>query len=475
MATETGGAFLYMGIAERVDPGSPIYYLVTHPETGTLLLAGTLTAIADIEMSQALRIDPLDGPADADVEIPGSKSYTNRALIIAALAAGSSRLSGALFSDDTDCMAAALATLGVPIDADSEDASFTVRGEGGRIPTERAELHIGNSGTAARFLTAFVSLGHGTFTLDGVARMRQRPIQDLLDGLRNLGVRVHSKLGNGCPPIVVEAEGIRGGRTSMGGGQSSQYFTALLLVAAYAQQDVHIEVVGDLVSKPYIDITIGIMREFGVEVHNENYEAFHVVSGQRYEARSYHVEPDASNASYFLAAAALTGGRVRITGLTRRSAQGDVRFVDLLARMGCRVREYPNAIEVLGTRKLAGIEADLNATPDIVQTLCALAPFASGPVTVHNVANLRLKETDRIAALETELRKLGVKVKTWEDGLTVHPADRILPAALDTYDDHRMAMSLALIGLAAPGITINNPQCVSKTFPAYFERLQMLR
>ncbi len=414
------------------------------------------------------------GPVDADVEIPGSKSYTNRALIVAALAEGTSRLSGALFSDDTDCMAAALATLGVAIDAEPEGSSFTVRGAGGRIPIERAELHIGNSGTSARFLTAYVSLGRGSFTLDGVDRMRQRPIQDLLDGLHHLGVCARSKLGNGCPPVVVEADGVRGGRTSMGGGRSSQFFTALLLVAPYAQQDVHIEVIGDLVSKPYVDITIGIMSEFGVEVHNEDYGAFHVACGQRYKARSYNVEPDASNASYFLAAAALTGGRVRVSGLTRRSAQGDVRFVDVLERMGCRVLEYPDAIEVRGPRQLAGVDVDLNATPDLVQTLCALAPFASGPITVRNVANLRLKETDRIAALETELHKLGVEVRTWEDGLTVHPAERVRAAELDTYDDHRMAMSLALIGLATPGIVINDPQCVSKTFPTYFECLQKL-
>ncbi|MDP6776664.1 MAG: 3-phosphoshikimate 1-carboxyvinyltransferase [Candidatus Latescibacteria bacterium] len=426
-------------------------------------------------MSQTLRIDPLDGPVDADVQIPGSKSYTNRALIIAALAEGTSRLSGALFSDDTDCMAAALATLGVEIDADPERESFTVCGAGGRIPIGRADLDTGNSGTSARFLTAYVSLGDGSFMLDGLPRMRERPIQDLLDGLGSLGVNARSKLGNGCPPVVVEADGLKGGRTSMAGSHSSQYFTALLLVAPYAREDICIEVLGDLVSKPYVDITIGIMHEFGVEVHNESYRSFHVASGQRYAARDYTVEPDASNASYFLAAAALTGGRVRVSGLTRRSAQGDVRFVDLLERMGCQTCEYADSIEVRGPRQLSGIEADLNDTPDLVQTMCALAPFASSPVTVRNVANLRLKETDRIAALEAELRKLGVETHTREDGLTVHPAERILPAELDTYDDHRMAMSLALVGLVAPGIVLRDPQCVGKTFPTYFELLEKLR
>ncbi len=423
-------------------------------------------------MPETLEIRPLTGPVDAEVVVPGSKSYTNRALLIAALADGESQLSDVLFSDDTYHMVEALKTLGITVQAD--EAAFTVAGTGGRIPVQQAHLSIGNSGTTARFLTAYLGLGRGTYTLDGVPRMRQRPIQDLLDGLRLLGVDARSRQGNGCPPLTVEAAGIKGGRTFMAGHRSSQYFTALLLVAPYAEKDVEIRVRGDLVSKPYIDVTLDIMHDFGVEVLNDGYNTFHVRAGQRYRPRSYRVEPDASNASYFFAAAALTGGRIKVRGLTAESAQGDVGFVDILERMGCRVQKAPDGIEVHGPQKLDGIEIDMNSMPDVVQTLCAIAPFASGPVTVRNVANLRIKETDRIAALSAELRKLGVRVETRHDGLTVHPADQILPAELETYDDHRMAMSLALVGLAAPGIAIRDPKCVNKTFSTYFEALETL-
>ena len=422
-----------------------------------------------------LEIQPLDAPVDADVDIPGSKSYTNRALLIAALANGESRLTGALFSDDTRHMAGSLRTLGVGVKGDRAACAFTVAGTGGRIPVPEADLFIGNSGTSARFLTAYLGLGQGTYTLDGNPRMRQRPIQDLLDGLRTLGVDVSSKEDTGCPPVLVNASGIRGGRATMPGDRSSQYFTALLQVAPYAGQDVEICVQGDLVSKPYIDITLDIMHDFGVEVDNDSYHTFRVRAGQRYRPQHYRVEPDASNASYFFAAAALTGGRVKVRSLTGSSAQGDVGFVDILERMGCTVRKDTDGIEVRGPQKLAGIDVDLNGMTDTVQTLCAVAPFASGPVTVRNVAHMRIKETDRIAALETELGKLGARVAARPDGLTIHPPDRIRPAELDTYDDHRMAMSLSLVGLAAPGIVIRDPDCVNKTFPTYFEVLNRLR
>lgn len=426
-------------------------------------------------MSNALEIRPLDRPANADVVVPGSKSITNRALLIAALANGVSHISNALFSDDTQVMAGALKALGISLESDRDACAFTVAGTGGHIPADRADLFVGNSGTAARFLTAYLGLGYGTYALDGVPRMRERPIQDLLDGLRPLGVDVHCRNEDGCPPVLVVASGIKGGRTAMPGDRSSQYFTALLLVAPYAEHDVEIRVLGDLVSKPYIHLTIHTMQAFGVDVLNDAYNTFRVRSGQRYRAQRYQVEPDASNASYFFAAAALTGGRIKVCGLTAASAQGDVGFVDVLEKMGCRVVKTPDGIQVHGPRQLAGIDIDLNAMPDVVQTLCALAPFASSPVTVRNVANMRIKETDRIAALAAELRKLGVQVTARDDGLTVYPAACIRPAHLDTYDDHRMAMSLSLIGLVAPGIVIRNPECVVKTFPTYFQVLETLR
>ncbi len=422
---------------------------------------------------KTLEIQPMTAPVDADIAIPGSKSITNRVLLIAALADGVSHLNNALMSDDTRYMANALRDLGIRVEA--SEAAFRVYGTGGLIPADHAKLHIGNSGTSARFLAAYLGLGTGTYTIDGAERMRERPIQDLLDGLTPLGVTARCEGKDGlCPPALIVASGFKGGRTTMKGNKSSQYFTALLQVASYAQTDVEIHVKGDLVSKPYIDLTIAVMRDFGIEVTNNNYRSFTVRAGQRYHSRTYQIEPDASNASYFFAAAALTRGRVRVHNLTAQSIQGDIGFVDILSQMGCDVSKDPEGIEVRGTGRLSGLDIDMNATPDIVPTLCAIAPFASAPISIHNVAVLRIHETDRIAALKTELNTLGVRVDTRTDGLTVYPADHIQPTALDTYDDHRMAMSLSLIGLKIPGIVINDPDCVNKTFPTYFDVLNAL-
>ena len=423
-----------------------------------------------------LKIHPLTRPVDAVIAVPGSKSITNRALLIAAMASGQTQLSGALFSDDTRYMAGALRTLGIDVLANEATASFVVSGTGGQIPAKQAELFVGNSGTTARFLSAFLGLGNGTFVVDGNDRMRERPIQDLVDGLRPIGVRAQCEgKDNVCPPVMVVGSGIRGGRTVMAGDKSSQYFTALLLVAAYAKEDVEIVVEGDLVSKPYIDLTAGVMHDFGVDVENEDYKVLRVKAGQRYSARDYAIEPDASNASYFFAAAAVTGGRVKVQNLTKQSIQGDIGFVDVLAKMGCDVTVEADGIVVQGPEKLRGVDVDMNAISDVVQTLCGIAPFASEPVHVRNVAHMRIKETDRIDALVTELQKLGVRVDMREDGLTVYPADHIQPATLDTYDDHRMAMSLSLVGLKTPGVVINDPACVNKTFPTYFDVLETLR
>ena len=423
----------------------------------------------------SIKIRPLTRPLDAVVTVPGSKSITNRALLIAAMAAGESHLFEALFSDDTRYMAGALQKLGIEVIADEQNASFRVIGRGGQIPVTHADLFAGNSGTTARFLTAFLGLGHGTYVVDGNDRMRERPIQDLIEGLGPLGVQARCEgKDNRCPPVMVVSKGIAGGRTIMAGDKSSQYFTALLLVASYAQNDVEIRVDGDLVSKPYIDLTAGVMRDFGVVMVNEDYVTLRVRAGQRYQPRAYTIEPDASNASYFYAAAAVTGGRVRVRNLNRRSNQGDIGFVDLLERMGCRVADRGGEITVQGPAQLSGIDVDMNHMPDVVQTLCAIAPFARGPVVVRNVANMRIKETDRIAALVTELQKLGVRVDMRDDGLTVYPASEICPAELDTYEDHRMAMSLALVGLKVPGIVIRDPACVNKSFPTFFDVLETL-
>ena len=428
-------------------------------------MSGTAEPISD-----SLEIRPLARPVDADVTLPGSKSYTNRALILAALADGRSAVSSALFSDDTRYMADCLRRLEIDVDEREAEATFVVEGCGGRIPATHADLFVGNSGTTARFITAMLALGHGTYVVDGVERMRQRPIGPLIDALNHLGVRVESLQHDGCPPLRVSTDGLVGGDVSVDGNTSSQYFSALLMVAPLTRDGMTIRVVGDLVSKPYIDLTSASMRAFGAEFRNDHYRSFTVDSGQSYRAADYVVEPDASAASYFFALAAATGGRVRVLNLGSDSAQGDVHFVDVLEKMGCDVIRSQDWIEVHGPDRLTGVDVDMNAISDTVQTLAAIAPLASSPVTIRNVGHIRHKETDRLTAVATELSRLNVRVDVHEDGLTVYPSS-IKPAWIETYDDHRMAMSFAILGKTMPGIVIKDPGCVSKTFPDFFERL----
>lgn len=418
---------------------------------------------------------PVSGPVTGVARVPGSKSITNRALLVAALAKGRSELTGALFSDDTRYMAAALGELGIPIEADAAGARFVVTGGDGTFPARNADLFVGNSGTTMRFLTAALTLGHGTFRIDGVSRMRQRPIAPLLAALNALGGDARSETG--CPPVSVRANGLRGGRTAMAGDQSSQFFTGLLLAAPYAREGVTVDVAGELVSKPYLVITAQVMRDFGVEVSLDqaDWRTFAVAPGQRYAGRAYRIEPDASNASYFFAAAAVTGGRVRVEGLGRGSAQGDLGFVRVLERMGATVSVTDAFTEVIGPAggALRGIDVDMNAISDTAQTLAAIAPFASGTTTMRGIAHNRVKETDRIGAVATELRKLGQRVDEFADGMTIHPRP-VKAADVATYDDHRMAMSFAITGLRAPGVRILDPECVAKTFPDFFDRLAEL-
>ncbi|CAA9564239.1 MAG: 3-phosphoshikimate 1-carboxyvinyltransferase [uncultured Thermomicrobiales bacterium] len=419
-------------------------------------------------------VAPAARPIDAVARVPGSKSITNRALLIAALADGDSELVGALDSEDTRYMAAALNALGIPVQADAAGERFRVRGGGGSFPATEADLFVGNSGTSMRFLTAALPLGRGVYRIDGVPRMRQRPIAPLLDALNDLGADARGQAEAGFPPVTVRAAGLRGGRTRMAGDLSSQFLSALVQAAPYAAAGVEVEVVGDLVSKPYLPLTAAVMAAFGVELvwDRDGWRWFRVAPGQRYRGRVYRVEPDASNASYFFAAAAVTGGRVRVEGLGAGSAQGDLRFVDVLAAMGCAVEVTGGWVEVRGPEggALRGVDLDLGAISDTAQTLAAIAPFASGPTTIRGVGHARLKETDRVAALATELRRLGQDVVERPDGLTITPAP-IVPAAIETYDDHRMAMSFAITALRAPGIAILDPGCVAKTFPAFFDRL----
>ena len=420
-----------------------------------------------------IEIRPVRKPLDTTIEVPGSKSYTNRALLVAAMANGVSTLTGALFSDDTHYMSASLRKLGVHIDADEKQARFDVRGNGGNIPVSGADLYIGNSGTTSRSLTAYVSLGRGKFVIDGDEPMRRgRPISDLLDALTQIGVSARSQFDNGHLPVIVEADGLAGGKTRLDVTKSSQFLTALLLIAPYAKNGMEIEVIGKR-EMPYIDITLAVMAAFGVHAVNEDYRYFQIEGGQRYQPRGYNIEPDASNASYFFAAAALTGGRVTVPHLHPDSAQGDIQFVRILERMGCQVTFSDTGITVTGPRQLKGIDVDMRAISDTSLTLAAIAPFADSKVTIRNIEHTRWQETDRVHAMVTELRKLGVPVVEHRDGLEISPAP-VTPAAIDTYEDHRMAMAFSLIGLKVPGIQINNPECVAKTFPHYFAVLERL-
>jgi 3-phosphoshikimate 1-carboxyvinyltransferase len=404
------------------------------------------------------------GPLDARIRPPGSKSITNRALVCAALAEGETLLTGALDSDDTRVMIEGLRQLGVAVEEDRAARTIRVIGCHGRPPASSAELVLGNSGTSVRFLTAMVTLGQGTYRLDGTPRMRQRPIADLLDALRQLGADAASEAGTGCPPVVVRACGLRGGRAEVNGDISSQFLSALLQAAPCAAGDVEVAVRGELVSKPYVAMTLAVMRAFGAEISCEEPETK--------PGRLRYIEPDASAASYFFAAAAIAGGSVAVEGLSRASLQGDVAFCDCLRQMGCEVTEREDQITV-GGKAIRGIDVDMNAISDTVQTLGAVALFAEGPTTIRNVAHIRHKETDRIAALATELRKFGAEIEERTDGLRITPKP-LRAAAIDTYDDHRMAMSMALVGLAVPGVVIRDPSCTSKTYPEFFSDLSGL-
>jgi 3-phosphoshikimate 1-carboxyvinyltransferase len=418
-----------------------------------------------------LSIEPAPRAIDATVELPGSKSYTNRALLIAALAEGRSTIRHALFSDDTRAMHGALKALGIRLEADEAEQRYAVEGGAGHFPVSEAELFVDNAGTAARFLTAAVSIGRGRYVVDGSPRMRQRPIEPLLDGLRQLGVNARAQLDNGCPPVLVEASGLPGGVARIRGDISSQYFSALLLAGPYAARGVQIEVEGDLVSAPYVDMTIGTMADFGVRVEKHDDRRFRVPPGQRYRGREYAVEPDASAASYFFAAAAVTGGRVRVPRLGRDSAQGDLGLLDVLERMGCTVLREADAIEIRGPAQLRGVEADFTRMGDVATTLAAIAPFADSPVTILGIAQTHFEESDRPVAAATELRRMGIRVDDDWDALVIHPGTP-RPATIETYQDHRLAMSFAITGLKAPGIAIADPGCVAKTFPDYFEVLR---
>jgi 3-phosphoshikimate 1-carboxyvinyltransferase len=415
---------------------------------------------------------------DKTLAVPGSKSLTNRAFVVAALADGISTLRGGLIAEDSEVMINALNTLGLTVEEDG--STFTVYGQGGMIPKTQAELDLRLSGTSIRFLTAMVATGQGHYKLDGNERMRQRPIQDLLGSLEKLGVNLGTEFETGCPPVVVEANGMRGGTTSVAGDRSSQFLSGLLMSAPYAKESVTIQVTGDLQSKPFVDMTLKLMQDFGVSVERNGYESF-TVKPQIYKARDYLVEGDAMAAGYFWAAAAITGGRVKVSNVGASSVQGDKRLANVLEEMGCKVIWTETTCEVVGASTLKGGTFDLNDMPDQAQTLAVVGLFASSPVRIENVWNMRIKETDRLAALNTELTKFGAKIEEGKDYIVVHPfpegkglgvKDKRIEIA--TYGDHRMAMAFALVGLKIPNVTIQDPSCVAKTFPEFFDVLAKL-
>jgi 3-phosphoshikimate 1-carboxyvinyltransferase len=427
-------------------------------------------------MSESLEIKPVSGPIRGRIRPPGSKSITNRALVCAALADGVSTLTGALDSEDTRVMVDGLGNFGIEVESRDAGRILVVHGAGGKIPALEAELFCGNSGTTIRFLTAMATLGHGSFRLDGVERMRERPIGDLLAALNQLGGNSASEKGNKCPPVVVHANGLPGGTATVRGDISSQYLSGVLMTAPCARSTVHLVIDGVLVSKPYVRMTLAVMKSFGVHVGTAHtLQRFDIDAPQRYRACEYAIEPDASAASYFWAAAAVCGGEVTVEGLSAESLQGDVAFVDCLEKMGCDVRRDNSGITMIG-RPLHGIDVDMNAISDTVQTLSVVALFAEGTTRIRNVGHVRHKETDRIGAVATELRKLGAAVQEHDDGLTIEPpqSSALKAAIIDTYQDHRMAMSFALAGLQIAGVRIANPSCVDKTYPRFFEDLTAL-
>lgn len=414
--------------------------------------------------------------AAGTVRLPGSKSISNRSLLLAALARGTTELTGLLAADDVDRMREALGILGVRIEAGRTTDAFVVHGVAGALPVRRAALSLGNAGTAFRPLTAVLALSHGDYALSGAARMHQRPIGDLVDALRALGADIRYDAAPGFPPLTIApGKPFPGGSVAIRGGVSSQFASALLMALPLAGGGTAVEVQGELISRPYVDMTLALMRRFGVAVVREDDDLFHVPAAAAYASPgTLAVEGDASSASYFLAAGAIGCGPVRIVGVGRNSIQGDVDFAATLAAMGATVESGDDWIEVRGDAGLRGIDADFNRTPDAAMTAAVVALFAEGPTTLRNIGSWRVKETDRLAAMSTELRKLGAGVEEGSDWMRVTAPTRWRPATIDTYDDHRMAMCLSLAALGGVAVRINDPQCVRKTFPGYFAAFERL-
>ena len=416
---------------------------------------------------------PANTAARGTVRLPGSKSISNRVLLLAGLAKGTTIVRALLDSDDTRVMLDALRTLGVGVFRVSDSDDYEITGVGGAFPVKQAELFLGNAGTAFRSLTAACALSGGEYVLKGVARMHERPIGDLVEALRQLGARIDYLGDEGFPPLQIHPAELAGDTTEVRGNVSSQFLTGLLMTLPLRQRNTTVEVVGELISKPYIGITLAMLRRFGVDIARDGWQRFGVPAAARYRSPGeIWVEGDASSASYFLAAGAIGGGPVRVEGVGRDSVQGDVRFADALAKMGAHIDMGPNWIEARAPKsgRLNAIDLDCNAIPDAAMTLAVAALFADGVTMLKNIASWRVKETDRIAAMATELRKVGATVEEGTDFIRITPPQQLIHnAVIDTYDDHRMAMCLSLVSLGGVPVRINDPACVNKTFPAYFK------
>jgi 3-phosphoshikimate 1-carboxyvinyltransferase len=422
-----------------------------------------------------IEIVPLRRPVCASIRVPGSKSITNRALLLAAMAPGRSMLCGAGLNDDTRRMMSALRMLGFDLVVDETSSSMVVEGRGGEIPSHGAELDAGGAGTAMRFLLGFLTLGRGRFRLDGNERMRSRPIDPLLDALEALGASARAERRNGCAPAVVEIgpSGVRGGIVKVDASVSSQFVSALLMPAPLWPAGLSLAVHGEA-ARPFITMTLRLMEQWGAKAEVED-EMIVVPGSQQYTAQQqFEIEPDASGASYFAAATALTGGDITLEGLRADSVQGDIAFLDLLRRMGARLDWRAGGVKVSGTGRLSGVDVTMNAMPDMVPTLAAIAPFCSSPVRIRGVAFIRHHESDRLRALATELSRLGASVHECEDGMLIEPS-RLKAATVETYDDHRIAMAFSIVGLRVPGIRIKNPGCVAKTYPDFFRDMASLK
>ena len=423
---------------------------------------------------EQLTLDPI-AKVSGEVNVPGSKSLSNRALLLAALAEGETELTNLLDSEDIEHMLNALTKLGINYHLSEDKTQCVVQGNGGAFNVaEPLELFLGNAGTAMRPLCAALAASNVDTVLTGEPRMEERPIGDLVDALREADAEVTYLKNEGFPPLQIKGKTLNGGEMSVDGSVSSQFLTALLMAAPLFSGDVTIRIKGELVSKPYIDITLDTMAKFGVTVENDNYQTFTVSGDAKYVAPGkFMVEGDASSASYFLAAGAIKGGTVRVTGIGQNSIQGDIRFADVLEAMGAKVVWNDEYVEVTGA-PLKGVNKDMNHIPDAAMTIATTALFAEGPTTMTNIYNWRVKETDRLAAMATELQKLGAKVEEGHDYIKVWPTDSLKHAEIDTYNDHRIAMCFSLVALSDTPVTINDPGCTRKTFPDYFTRFKTL-